>query len=112
MQRERAILSYRPRRAASALRKAGQGAPGCELGPGNQHHRRDNRPKETPMQLISFERAGRTGYGAVKDGGIVDLGATARPGRAHAHRYDRQRASRAARRRSWRGRRRSGPRRT
>jgi 2-keto-4-pentenoate hydratase/2-oxohepta-3-ene-1,7-dioic acid hydratase in catechol pathway len=27
------------------------------------------------MQLISFERAGRAGYGAVKDGGIVDLGA-------------------------------------
>jgi 2-keto-4-pentenoate hydratase/2-oxohepta-3-ene-1,7-dioic acid hydratase in catechol pathway len=27
------------------------------------------------MQLISFERAGRAGYGAVKDGGVVDLGA-------------------------------------
>jgi 2-keto-4-pentenoate hydratase/2-oxohepta-3-ene-1,7-dioic acid hydratase in catechol pathway len=27
------------------------------------------------MQLISFERAGRAGYGAVKDAGIVDLGA-------------------------------------
>jgi 2-keto-4-pentenoate hydratase/2-oxohepta-3-ene-1,7-dioic acid hydratase in catechol pathway len=26
------------------------------------------------MQLISFARAGRTGYGAVKDGGVVDLG--------------------------------------
>lgn len=27
------------------------------------------------MQLITFERAGRTGYGAVKDGGVVDLAA-------------------------------------
>jgi 2-keto-4-pentenoate hydratase/2-oxohepta-3-ene-1,7-dioic acid hydratase in catechol pathway len=27
------------------------------------------------MQLISFARAGRPGYGAVKDGGVVDLGA-------------------------------------
>jgi len=27
------------------------------------------------MKLITFERAGRTGYGAVKDGGVVDLGA-------------------------------------
>ena len=27
------------------------------------------------MKLITFERAGRTSYGAVKDGGIVDLGA-------------------------------------
>jgi 2-keto-4-pentenoate hydratase/2-oxohepta-3-ene-1,7-dioic acid hydratase in catechol pathway len=27
------------------------------------------------MQLISFARAGRAGYGAVKDGGVVDLGA-------------------------------------
>ena len=27
------------------------------------------------MQLISFERAGRPGYGAVKDAGVVDLGA-------------------------------------
>ena len=26
------------------------------------------------MQLISFARAGRAGYGAVKDGGVVDLG--------------------------------------
>ncbi len=32
------------------------------------------------MKLITFERAGRTSYGAVKDGGIVDLGA--RLGRA------------------------------
>ena len=27
------------------------------------------------MKLITFERAGRTSYGAVKDGGVVDLGA-------------------------------------
>jgi 2-keto-4-pentenoate hydratase/2-oxohepta-3-ene-1,7-dioic acid hydratase in catechol pathway len=27
------------------------------------------------MQLISFVRAGRAGYGAVRDGGVVDLGA-------------------------------------
>jgi 2-keto-4-pentenoate hydratase/2-oxohepta-3-ene-1,7-dioic acid hydratase in catechol pathway len=27
------------------------------------------------MKLITFEHAGRTGYGAVKDGGVVDLGA-------------------------------------
>jgi 2-keto-4-pentenoate hydratase/2-oxohepta-3-ene-1,7-dioic acid hydratase in catechol pathway len=27
------------------------------------------------MQLVTFVRAGRTGYGAVKNGGIVDLGA-------------------------------------
>jgi 2-keto-4-pentenoate hydratase/2-oxohepta-3-ene-1,7-dioic acid hydratase in catechol pathway len=27
------------------------------------------------MKLITFERAGRQGYGAVKDGGVVDLGA-------------------------------------
>ena len=27
------------------------------------------------MKLITFQRAGRTSYGAVKDGGIVDLGA-------------------------------------
>jgi 2-keto-4-pentenoate hydratase/2-oxohepta-3-ene-1,7-dioic acid hydratase in catechol pathway len=27
------------------------------------------------MQLITFARAARTGYGAVKDGGVVDLGA-------------------------------------
>ena len=27
------------------------------------------------MKLISFERAGRASYGAVKDGGVVDLGA-------------------------------------
>jgi 2-keto-4-pentenoate hydratase/2-oxohepta-3-ene-1,7-dioic acid hydratase in catechol pathway len=26
------------------------------------------------MKLITFQRAGRTGYGAVKDGGVVDLG--------------------------------------
>jgi 2-keto-4-pentenoate hydratase/2-oxohepta-3-ene-1,7-dioic acid hydratase in catechol pathway len=26
------------------------------------------------MQLVSFARAGRAGYGAVKDGGVVDLG--------------------------------------
>jgi 2-keto-4-pentenoate hydratase/2-oxohepta-3-ene-1,7-dioic acid hydratase in catechol pathway len=27
------------------------------------------------MKLITFEHAGRTGYGAIKDGGVVDLGA-------------------------------------
>jgi 2-keto-4-pentenoate hydratase/2-oxohepta-3-ene-1,7-dioic acid hydratase in catechol pathway len=27
------------------------------------------------MQLISFAHAGRTGYGAIRDGGVVDLGA-------------------------------------
>jgi 2-keto-4-pentenoate hydratase/2-oxohepta-3-ene-1,7-dioic acid hydratase in catechol pathway len=31
------------------------------------------------MQLITFERAGRIGYGAVKDGGIVELGARLGP---------------------------------
>jgi hypothetical protein len=27
------------------------------------------------MKLVTFERGGRTSYGAVRDGGIVDLGA-------------------------------------
>src|SRR5262245_6336651 len=32
------------------------------------------------MKLITFERNGRTGYGAIKDGGVVDLGARLGPG--------------------------------
>jgi 2-keto-4-pentenoate hydratase/2-oxohepta-3-ene-1,7-dioic acid hydratase in catechol pathway len=31
--------------------------------------------EEAPMQLITFERAGRASYGAVKGDGVVDLGA-------------------------------------
>src|SRR5262249_17315233 len=75
MQRQRSPLSYRWRAAASGQEKRpGQGTPGLQPWARQRHHG-DNRPGKTPMQLISFERAGRAGYGAVKDGGVVDLGA-------------------------------------